>query len=217
MSYDKKNPLNLYHYVHCPYCIRVRMAFDFAKVPYLSKVVPYNDEKTPLELCQKKMLPIVQNDQSAINESLDIIKKYCGDKFDFSNITGLNAVNSMVEGLGSEIHSLAMPYFIWTPEFDEESRKYFQNKKEVKRGPFKDLMKRKEELIAKLNPKLRELEQELKPFYQSQTLRLEDIMVAAHLWALFIVPEFQFSEKIYSYLMRVKAETGFDYHRDYME
>lgn len=193
------------------------MAFDFAKVPYLSKVVPYNDEKTPLDLCQKKMLPIVQDSESAINESLDIIKKYCAENFEFSDDAKLSELNSLVEGLGSEIHSLAMPYFIWTPEFDRESRAYFQNKKEVKRGPFKDLMKRKEELIAKLNPKLRELERQLEPFYQSKNFRLEDIVIAAHLWALFIVPEFQFSEKIYSYLMRVKAETGFEYHRDYME
>ena len=68
--------ITLYHYVHCPFCVRVRMAFGHLKVPYKSVVVPYDDEKTPLDLCQKKMLPIIKwKDGKAQNESLEIIEK----------------------------------------------------------------------------------------------------------------------------------------------
>ncbi len=52
--------ITLYHYVHCPFCVRVRMAFGHLKVPYKSVVVPYDDAKTPIDLCQVKMLPIIK-------------------------------------------------------------------------------------------------------------------------------------------------------------
>src|SRR5690606_10180512 len=66
----------LYHYVHCPYCVRVRMTLGFLGEKYLSKVLPYDDEQTPVELTGTKMLPIWQRDDgSSMNESLDIIKE----------------------------------------------------------------------------------------------------------------------------------------------
>ena len=217
MSYNMNSSITLLHYVHCPFCIRVRMAFDYAQVPYQSMVVPYNDEKTPLDLCGVKMLPIVKDEEGAMNESLDIIKRYCKDKLDQPTAQRIAEVTSLTDKLGKSIHNLAMPYFIWTPEFDNDSRKYFQNKKEIKRGPFKELMKKKDEFILELAPQLEILEKDLTPFYKSSSFALEDIMIAAHLWALFIVPEFQFSPKIYQYLMDVKKITGFEYHKDYME
>ena len=209
--------LILYHYVHCPYCIRVRMAFGFSQISYQSKVTPYHDEKTPLDLCGVKMLPIVKTDNEAMNESLDIISKYCANELPQPGAERLKEVDDLCNKLGKNVHSLAMPYFIWTPEFNEQSRNYFQKKKEQKRGPFKDLMKKKKVFIESLTPDLENLEKELKPFYQSSEFGVEDIMIASHLWAMFIVPEFQFPPKLYSYLMSVKEKTGFEYHQDYME
>ena len=67
--------VTLYHYVHCPFCVRVRLVLGFLKIPFTSIVVPYDDEKTPTALTGKKMLPIAQLTNSApINESLDIIR-----------------------------------------------------------------------------------------------------------------------------------------------
>ena len=67
--------MKLYHYVHCPFCVRVRMAAGFLNTSYESIVVPYDDEATPINLTGKKMLPIWVNDKRlAQNESLDIIK-----------------------------------------------------------------------------------------------------------------------------------------------
>lgn len=211
--------MKLYHYVHCPFCIRVRMGFGLLGIAYESKVLPYNDEKTPLQLTGVKMLPILEiSEGNAINESLDILKR-----FDPKNLLSWelyhklnNEVETLLAKISGPVHCLCMPYWIWTPEFDSASRKYFQTKKEIKRGPFKNLIKNKDHTLKILNDILSgELEECLTPFYQSPTLTIIDIMIASQLWGLYIFPEFQFSVKIHQYLQSVKNQTHFDYHQDF--
>lgn len=211
--------LKLYHYVHCPFCIRVRMALGYFQLPYESIVVPYNDETTPVRLTGAKMLPIMEINGRAQNESLDIIEHL--DQKNIWNIAGykkshaLTEVTSLLNKLGANVHNLAMPYWIYTPEFDENSRSYFQKKKEAKRGPFKDLVKKRDQFIGDLLKDLNELSTDLKPFYKSEAFGLNDILIASHLWGLYVVPEFQFPEKIHRYLQQVKHLCHFDYHHDF--
>ena len=211
--------MKLYHYVHCPFCIRVRMGFGLLKTNYKSIVTPYDDEQTPLKLTGKKMLPIVQyNDGTAQNESLDILKNL--DTKDHMNWNKLSehqeVLNLLLEKIGSPVHSLAMPYWIWTPEFNENSRKYFQSKKELKRGPFKDLVKNQKIFVDKLNLVLAsEVLPELRPFYKNDSITIMDIMLAAHLWGVYVVPEYRFDQKIHDYLQKVKELTYFNYHEDF--
>lgn len=211
--------LTLYHYVHCPFCIRVRMAAGLLQTPYKSVVVPYDDEETPIKLTGKKMLPIMVIDGKAMNESLDIMAAI--DKKNILNIAKLNddpnfgPFNDLLSKLGSNVHNLAMPYWIHTPEFNENSRKYFQNKKEQKRGPFSELVKNKETFIKDISKDLNGVAQDLKPFYRSHVFTVYDILLAAHIWGLYVVPEFQFEEKIHQYLQKVKEHCHFDYHRDF--
>jgi glutaredoxin 2 len=213
--------LTLYHYVHCPYCLRVRMALGFLKIPYESKVVPYDDEATPLQLTGKKMLPALVHEQGAMNESLDII-----DFIDKKNsLTTRETLKSQdfkkfelfLTKLAAPIHSLAMPYWMYTPEFSESSRMYFQKKKEEKRGSFKDLVKNKDKYFAELLPLLKEAEEAIDPFYHSKTFNIFDILLASHIWGLYIVPEFQFSDKLHQYLQSIKKICHFDYHKDFWE
>ncbi len=210
--------MKLYHYVHCPFCVRVRMGFGLLNIKYESHITAYDDETTPVKLTGKKMLPIVVHpDGRAQNESLDILKGV--DKSDLLNWKMLEQhadIEALLDKVGSPVHSLAMPYWIWTPEFNESSRKYFQAKKEVKRGPFKDLVKNQQKFADKLNALIAsEILPELKPFYKSEKLTILDIMLAAHLWGMYVVPEYQFDPKIHAYLQSVKKETKFNYHEDY--
>nr|BDT27720.1 glutaredoxin 2 [Bacteriovorax sp. HI3] len=210
--------MKLYHYVHCPFCVRVRMGFGLLGVTYESHVTPYDDETTPVKLTGKKMLPIVEFDGRAMNESLDILKlKDPKNLLKWDELAKNEALlNPLLYKIGSPVHSLAMPYWIWTPEFDENSRRYFQTKKEVKRGPFKDLVKNQQTFVDKLNAVISgELITELKPFYKSSELTIMDIMIAAHLWGMYVVPEFQFEPKVHEYLQTVKKMTGFNYHEDF--
>jgi glutaredoxin 2 len=212
--------MKLYHYVHCPFCVRVRMACGFLNIKYESKVVPYNDEKTPIDLTGVKMLPIFEFNMvgDAINESLDIISR-----LDTENKLNSKFVieeqylelEELTNLMGKDVHNLAMPYWIWTPEFDESSRSYFENKKSKKRGPFKDLVHRREEFISSLSASLEQLETKLMPFYNGENMDLADIIIASHLWGMYVVPEFQFSDDIHHYLQSIAKNCNFNYHEDY--
>lgn len=209
----------LYHYVHCPYCVRVRMAFGYLRLPYTSKVLAYDDEATPIGLTGKKILPALEFDNEAMNESLDIIAFIDKDnRLNTAEITSskeFEVLDKELTAVGSLVHSLAMPYWIWTPEFNDASRLYFQKKKEIKRGPFKDLVKNQAKFVAEINPLLKKIEDQLSPFYRSKFFSLNDIVIAAHIWGLYVVPEFQFSPAVHAYLQNVKDICQFNYHQDF--
>lgn len=210
--------MKLYHYVHCPFCIRVRMVLGFLDINYESIVLPYEDEQKPNDLCGKKMLPIFNFNDQTINESLDIIIRLdSNNKLKSREVIDLytDKIEPILNDLASEVHSLAMPYWIWTAEFSESSRRYFKKKKETKRGPFKSLIHRQQDFIATLEAKLSKLENKLSPFYNSSNFSLLDILIASHLWGLYVVPEFQFTPKLHNYLQRVKILTKFNYHQDF--
>ena len=189
----------------------------FLKIKYESIVVDYDDEKTPIDLCGKKMLPIMDlGDGKIINESLDIIEAIDKEN-QIAGIDNLDEVNQLLSNLGANVHSLAMPYFIFTPEFNESSRSYFRNKKESYKGPFKELYQRRKNFNQGLEIDLKKIELELNPFFQSPSLGLKDILLASHLWAMYIVPEFQFSPKVHQYLQEVKSLCHFEYHKESWE
>lgn len=210
--------MKLYHYVHCPFCLRVRFSLGFLTLKYESIVLAYEDEATPVKLTGKKMLPILlKDDGSAMNESLDIIQ-FIDQKNLLQNENYLHLqseIDKLLNEIGANVHSLCMPYWIYTPEFNETNRRYFQKKKEEKRGPFHLLIQNKEQYINALNGILINLEKDLSPFYKSQQLTIVDIMLASHLWGMYIFPEFQFSEKMHQYLQSVKKQCQFDYHGDF--
>ncbi len=201
--------IELYHYIHCPYCIRVRMALGFLNMPWSSKVLPYSDEATPLALTGKKMLPIIKMDDQVMNESLDIIKHL--DKENVLLSENWGDFDQTLNTIAPQIFNLAMPFWVFTPEFDPASQKYFLKKKEAKRGPFSELIKNRGIFENEIHPLLTNLEKRLKPFWDSNSFGVRDIGLAAHLWGLFSVPEFRFSEKIHAYLMSVKELTKFNY------
>ncbi|TNF30512.1 MAG: glutaredoxin 2 [Deltaproteobacteria bacterium] len=211
--------IKLYHYIHCPFCIRVRMAFGFLETKWESRPTHYHDEKTPLDLTGVKMLPIVQfEDGSAMNESLDIIKKI--DHKDalknklLENPELKKEVEDLLDEFAGPVHNLCMPYWVWTKEFNQESREYFQSKKEKKRGPFHLLVQRRNEFFSELPPLFEKLQSRLEPFYRDKEMTILDIMVASHLWGLYVHPDFQFPIKIHEYLKRVQEQCQFDYHED---
>lgn len=194
------------------------MSLGYLKIPFESVVLRYDDELTPVKLTGKKMLPIFEfNNNKIMNESLDIISELDTknllkkEKYQENKVS----IDSLLREIGDDVHSLCMPYWIWTPEFDADSRNYFQKKKEVKRGPFKNLIKSKDSTLTHLNKILIKLEDNLDPYYQSSQISILDIMIASHVWGLYIFPEFQFSSKLHNYLQLIKKECAFDYHQDY--
>jgi glutaredoxin 2 len=196
------------------------MALGYLKLPYESIVLAYDDEKTPLSLTGKKMLPAFSDGSKTINESLDIIDLIDKEnRFQLKNVIatdGFKKLDEFLSLIGNPIHSLAIPYWIFTAEFSPSAREYFQKKKEQKRGPFKDLLLNQSKFLDALNPLLKDLGNQLTPFYQSNTLTIFDILISSHLWGLYIVPEFQFDLKLHHYLQKVKQECRFNYHQDFV-
>lgn len=209
--------MKLYHYVHCPFCVRIRMVLGYLQQDFESIVLPYDDEKTPTDLMGVKMLPIMQIGNKTSNESLDIISMLDNDnrlstKEEVENYSNLEPI---LNEFGSNVHSLAMPYWIWTKEFDENSREYFQKKKELKRGPFSKLVHNQKEFISGLNKSLEQHKDLFNKVVTKDTIKLNDILIASHLWGMYIVPEYQFEPTIHRYLQSVKTACNFHYHEDY--
>ena len=210
----------LYHYIHCPYCLRLRMTLGYLKISYKSIVLPYNDEKTPISLIGKKMLPILKfPDGTLLSESLDIIsrldqKNQLNTHTLLNNKDEIDSLNEILSQIASPTHSLVMPYWMYTPEFDPNSRKYFQSKKEEKKGPFRQLIQDKKRYENEISQLLETMAQELTPYFKGKTLGLKDILLASHLWGLYIVPEFQFPASIHHYLQSVSEQCHFSYHED---
>lgn len=196
------------------------MALGFLNINYTSRVLDYDDEKTPIDLTGTKMLPIWQKaNGKSLNESLDIINEIDSDnqieKSFLSDTTKVDWVEGWLTQLGSSVHNLAMPYWVWTPEFTPSARAYFEKKKSAKRGPFNQLAQKRAQFEETLNKDLAKLERELNPWFLGSEFTLADIMIAAHLWGMYVVPEFRFSDKVHSYLQSVKRACKFDYHADF--
>lgn len=197
------------------------MALGFLNLKYESIVLPYEDEETPIKFCGKKMLPIWQkSDGSYMNESLDIIAHLDTENKLGTKSNGLtdrySEVDQICQSIGKNLHSMAMPYWIYTFEFNDKSRAYFLNKKEPKRGPMDELQKKRDQFVGPLTETLNQLSQKIGPFFdKNQSLNVLDLMLGAHMWGVFVVPELQIPVPIYDYLMRIKAETNFNYHQDY--
>jgi glutaredoxin 2 len=196
------------------------MAMNYLKIPFKSIVLDYDDEKTPIEFTGKKMLPIIQKDQQYINESLDIIALLDKDdllehKKYLANSKKLNELNDFLDELSKPMHSLTMPFWVNTKEFNQTSANYFINKKSVKRGPFKELYEKRYDLMEQVSSLLKTREQYIQKFYHGDKFSLLDIVFASHIWGLYAVSEFQFSDQIHQYLQRVRNLTGFDYYQDF--
>lgn len=186
------------------------MALGFLGIPWTSHVLPYSDEETPISLTGKKMLPIIRDGAKVMNESLDIIA-YIDPANKLSRESWGDFETSTLNLLAPQVHNLAMPFWVFSPEFDPASQRYFLKKKEAKRGPFSELVKQRGAIEGALQPLLKRVETNLNPFWDSKTFGIRDIGLAAQLWGLFSVPEFRFSNKIHAYLMSVKELTSFNY------
>lgn len=211
--------MKLYHYVHCPFCVRVRLALGFLNITHESVVVQYSDETTPLRLTGKKILPAFEfSPDDIINESLDIIKKLdTSNRLKNELIEKNGEFDALLDEIGKSVHSLCMPYWVWTPEFSPESREYFKNKKSEKRGAFHLLAQNKNLYLSQLEITLQDLEERLKDkkYFTGSSISILDITLASHLWGMYIFPEFQFSSFFHEYLQRIKKECNFNYHEDF--
>ncbi|WP_413534826.1 glutaredoxin 2 [Rahnella inusitata] len=178
--------MKLYVYEHCPFCVKARMIFGLKNIPVEIKVLLNDDEKTPISMVGKKMVPILQKqDGSFMPESMDIVNFI--DKSDGKPLlTGATnaAIATWLRHVSEYTGRLLLPRFAAAPleEFaTPEARKYFSDKKQAASGDFQEHLKHSDGLVKKISQDLRALDKLIvEPNAVNGELSEDDI----HLWPL---------------------------------
>ena len=210
--------LTLYHYDHCPYCVKARMIFGLKKIPFQLKALPYDDEATPKSFIGAKMLPILKIEKKYMPESLDIVR-YIDENFQTPRVDWKEdaQLSEWINKCGSNPYFLAMPRWVKAPleEFNTPaSKEYFQRKKENHIGPFSEALSNTENLIKEMEECLKELEEIFsnKSKYWAPRLSVNDFHLFAYLRMLSIVKGLSFPEKVSAYMKNLSEESGVPLH-----
>lgn len=126
----------LYVYDHCPFCVRVRLAFGMKNVKHSLHFLANDDVATPTNLVGKKIAPIyvLPEDNLVMPESLDIITKIDSDeRFGSTGVilpaTGREDLKEWQKSAQSLLRVLQRPRYVATgllPEFQQrDARHYF--------------------------------------------------------------------------------------------
>ena len=70
--------MKLYVYDHCPFCVRARMPLGLKGIEAETVFLDNHDETTPISMIGAKMLPILEDGDGHLGESLDIVHKLDG-------------------------------------------------------------------------------------------------------------------------------------------
>ena len=181
-----------------------------------------DDEKTPISMIGKKMVPILQKENGEfMPESLDIIK-YIDDKFSPSQVVWEedSILLETLHQVREDYYSLVMPRWVQSDmeEFKTESaRKYFQNKKEPIVGSFSSALERTESFKKNISKPLESLAQQLSPnnaWYKADKISLNDFHLFAFLRGLTIVKDMSFPLALQKYALRTAQKTNVPLNTD---
>ncbi|MCF3933702.1 glutaredoxin 2 [Acuticoccus sp. M5D2P5] len=201
--------MKLYVYDHCPFCIRARMPFGLKAIPFDLAFLANDDEAGPISMIGVKMLPILEDADGFMGESLDIVAKVDGVAgprlFDGAPReaikawlgTWIDTANTLV------IPRTPDPIF---PEFRTESaRAYFTAAKEKTFGDFTALLAATDTARGKIEAGLADLVPIL-PDHESATI--DDILLFPILRGLTIVPDLKMPDPVATYVRRMSERCG---------
>ncbi len=210
--------LKLYHYDHCPYCIRVRMILGLKNIPYESIIIQNADEKSHYDLVWKKLVPILEyEDKKYMIESLDIVEyldENYGDKI--LEKEEQEEIQTWLNSVWATTYQLVIPRFIkmWLEEFKtQKDIEYFKNKKEMFIWNFETRLQETPQLIKKMEKYLEELETQ-ENFIAKNTYTYEDICLFPILRSLTCVKNLNFPPKVKSYLEKISRKSNVDLYSD---
>jgi glutaredoxin 2 len=211
------NPMKLFVYDHCPFCVKARTIFGFKNIAFDLVILLNDDEATPTRMIGKKMAPILEHDGRYLAESMDIVG-YIDGLSGERVLSG--AVNPAVAQWNSDasgpLFSLALPR--WAAADLEEfstpaARAYFTRNKERMIGSFEEHMAASPDYIATLNRHLLALE----PLIQSPDavngeLSEDDVHLFANLRSMSIVRGIKYPPAVEAYRLRMAERSGVDLH-----
>lgn len=201
--------MKLYLYDHCPFCIRVLMGVRLKGLSVELVHLDYDDEATPRRMIGRKMVPILEDADGFMGESLAILHKIDGlagprlfDQAPCDEITGwIAAWKATIYGL--VLPRVADPVF---PEFRRvQAREAFAAAKERTYGPFALLMERTNHLLGEMERGLGELRGILP---DPARIGMSDILLFPMLRSLRIVESLRIDAEVQGYCRRIVRATG---------
>lgn len=218
--------MQFYHYVHCPFCQRVRLALEFKNIKYEDIVLSYANKETPESLIGAKLLPIinfgmVDGKEKIMGESLDQVielgKDYDADHSLFpKNINiELAKIASLVPGI-PRYFDLVLPWILDaykdSLEFDVVGAEYFKTGKEAKRGKtFADLKLESVDIFENnVIPVLEKIERLVESGFVYDIFSAADCVLVADLSPLRCVEGITIPQNIADYIERVEKICGVD-------
>ncbi len=209
--------MKLYHYDHCPFCVRVRMIIGWKGLQVEEEILANADEQRHYELIGAKMVPILEKDNGdRIKESLDIvayIDQNCGQPLlcDSPEQYEHSELNNWLERAAPLIRHLVHPrnIRIFGQDFPAQvDRDYYEVRKSRSIGPFDAAFTNSAHYIGELEPLL----EELKPLLKQSQLRLgrpgyAHILLFPALRSLTHVKGLAFPAELRSYLKALSRET----------
>ena len=200
--------MKLYVYDHCPFCVRARMPLGLKGIEAETVFVPNHDEATPISMIGAKMLPILEDADGYMGESLDIVHKL--DAMTGARVFGgepSQAITGWLSAHDATINTLVIPRApdpVY-PEFrDPEAVAYFTGKKEATFGAFDDLLAQTEEKVAELEAALLDLVPHLP---DPEGASIDDILLFPVLRGLTIVPGLTMPAPVAAYTERMAERT----------
>ena len=201
--------MKLYQYNHCPYCVRIKMMLGRKKFEHQTITIAYDDIKTPTEIIGKKLLPIlIKNDNTAMGESLDILKYL--DNLDENPILSTqklpNNINDALFNLRKNANKLHKPRIVHANIEDFSttgSIEYYENKfKKKYETDFEQCLKETKNLLPEVQynlDKINDLLTSQKNIYQD-IFAMADIHLFPGLRNLTIVKDINFPSNLKNYM-----------------
>lgn len=199
----------LHVYDHCPYCIRARMPLGLKSIPAELRFLANDDEETPIRMIGAKMLPILEDEDGFMGESLDIVAKldalsgvplFAGDPDE--------ALVDWIRRWGDLLNDLVIPRTADPvyPEFETASaRAYFTARKTAIFGDFPELLSRSDSLIAEMEVAL----DHLVPLLPDPSApSIDDILLFPLLRTLTVVEGLHYPGPVAAYMAAMSEASG---------
>ncbi|NDJ58164.1 glutaredoxin 2 [Enterobacteriaceae bacterium 4M9] len=205
--------MKLYIYDHCPFCVKARMIFGLKNIPVDVNILLNDDEQTPTRMVGKKIVPILQKDDSRyMTESMDIV--HYVDKLDGKPLlTGTRSpqLEEWLRKVNGYINHLLLPRIAKAP-FDEfatpEARAYFTRKKEAAIGSFAEHLAHSSGLIKNISSDLRALDKLIQqPNAVNGELSDDDIHLFPLLRSLTLVAGVEYPSRVADYRDNMAKQT----------
>ncbi|QYJ77265.1 glutaredoxin 2 [Shewanella sp. FJAT-52076] len=210
----KENPMKLFVFEHCPYCVRAMMTVGYKGIA-LEKVILQNDDvDSRIRMVGANMVPILQKDDgSYMAESLDIVAflDALGGEAQLKPADHEQQIAAWLDKTGYYTSRLLHPRNVRMnlPEYGSEAavRWYTEKKTAVIGMSFDEAFAASAEYIAALEPLFTELEFMPLPSERNNQLGYDDVLLFPVLRNLTAVKGLNFGKRVRRYIDEVAALT----------